>query len=155
MSVQDFINVDESIETCEEMSVVDTCIASSIQETQQEEESVEDEDISVPHVSNKAAKQAVDQVCTFLLQQSESGATNKALQLALSLENCIQEITSQAKKQITIDSFFQHCQFFNCHLSRKHFIHHQSNQIHVVHLSNQAVHLWTKQRPFKDSFLMG
>lgn len=108
ISLQDFISVDETTETSEEMSLAD--IASSVQHTEPEEETADDEDVAVPKVTSRMALQALEQVQAFFMQQKESGTSTKALQLSLSLENCVQEIVHEAKTQSTIDSFFSRVQ---------------------------------------------
>ena len=104
MSVDEFINVDDNIQTSEAMSMDD--IVSCVQQAGAEEEIVDDEP-AVPTVTTKMALQAMEQVRTFVMQQEESSVTAKALQLSLSMENCLQSLSKETKKQSTIDAFFK------------------------------------------------
>ena len=104
MSVDEFINVDDNIQTSEAISMDD--IVSCVQQAGTEEEIVDDEP-AVPTVTTKMALQAMEQVRTFVMQQEESAVTAKALQLTLSMENCLQSLSKETKKQSTIDAFFK------------------------------------------------
>ena len=60
------------------MSVAE--IASSIQQsTETEEEIANKEDIAIPPITNKTTLQAMEQVRIFVIYQSDSGKTTKAL----------------------------------------------------------------------------
>ncbi|GFO03098.1 tigger transposable element-derived protein [Plakobranchus ocellatus] len=105
ISVEDYyINVDETTETSAEMSLAD--IASSLQQREREEESANEEDVTIPPVTSKMALQALETIQTFLMQQQESENSTNALQLSISLGNCVEKAAHQAKKQSTIDSYF-------------------------------------------------
>ena len=104
MSVQDFINIDETTETSAEMSLAD--IASSLQDTEPEGEAADEEDVTIPPVTSKMALKAIESVKTFMMQQQESETSIKALKLAMSLGNCVEQVANQTKKQSTIDAFF-------------------------------------------------
>ncbi|KAK3785276.1 hypothetical protein RRG08_065084 [Elysia crispata] len=104
MSVQDFINIDETTETSAEMSLAD--IASSLQDTEPEGEAADEEDVTIPPVTSKMALKAIESVKTFMMQQQESETSIKALKLSMSLGNCVEQVANQTKKQSTIDAFF-------------------------------------------------
>ena len=114
-------------------------IASSIQQsTKPEAEIANDEDIAIPPITSKTALQEMDHVRTFVMQQSDSGKTTKALQLALSLEKCLHDMSKPATKQSTIDAFFRRASTgsgFNLTIS-----------------SNSKL---STKSPFQESFLMG
>ena len=94
MSVDEFINVDDNIKTSEAISMDD--IVSCVQQAGTEEEIVDDEP-AVPTVTTKMALQAMEQVRTFVMQQEESAVTAKALQLTLSMENCLQSLSKKLR----------------------------------------------------------
>ncbi|KAK3738910.1 hypothetical protein RRG08_006478 [Elysia crispata] len=136
MTVQDLISVDETIETSQETFVAD--IASSIQQsTEPEEEIANEKDIAIPPIISKTALQAMKQVRTFVMQQSDSGKTTKALQLALSLEKCLQDMSKLATKQSTNDAFSD--------------MHPTGSDFNFTVSSNSKL---SAKSPFQDSFLM-
>ncbi|GFN97023.1 tigger transposable element-derived protein 4-like [Plakobranchus ocellatus] len=104
ISVEDYINVDETTETCAEMSLAH--IASSLQQREPEEESANEEDVTIPPVTSKMALQALDTIQTFLMRQQETEKSIRALQLSIALGNCVEKAALQAKKQSTIGSYF-------------------------------------------------
>ena len=74
-----YINVDDAVQTADKMSLTD--IATSVQTPIEDngEDDEDDDEPVLPQVSSKAVIQALAQVRTFLMQQGESTASNKAL----------------------------------------------------------------------------
>ncbi|GFO13800.1 hypothetical protein PoB_004030500 [Plakobranchus ocellatus] len=87
MNPDDFINIDEEVQTGEKMTL--TNIASSVQLSNEDND--EDDEHVLSQVSSKVSLQALAQAHAFVMQQGDSTASSKALQQVIAIENSVQE----------------------------------------------------------------
>lgn len=104
LSIDEFVNVDDSAETCEELSPQDIAAVVVQSELSIVEISDDDEEDEVDMVSKDAALLALDQLRKFIVQHPNG---DTALKNITKLENHIQSITTSRMCQTKIDYFFK------------------------------------------------
>lgn len=107
MSIEDYINVDQAVQTTQAMTLQDIAAEEKNETENIADKDDDDDDEPVAKVSSKTALQGLAQVRAFVMQQAESASSSKALQDAIALKNSLQGLIPLSKKQTKIDFFFK------------------------------------------------